>query len=78
MAEFRDKEIIITQDEVRIMKNGAGQANHYEVIDVPDDQSVIIKLDDGSLKTLHRTETGVAVSLSGNADMDVYLKRVTP
>ncbi|MEO6052587.1 MAG: hypothetical protein ABIP97_01100 [Chthoniobacterales bacterium] len=75
MAVMENADLTITQKQFMLLKDGAGTAKDYTVIERPSSNSVILKVgNDVSTYTLEGDHMSAAVA--GVSDAKIYFKRV--
>lgn len=76
LTQYEGVEIEFTATEMRRIRNGAGAAVTYEVIERPEPGRAVLKYADGEIVTWGRTETGVRMRLPGDEEQWVHFKAV--
>ncbi len=74
LTQLQDMEVEFTSTELRRTQNGSGEAHEYEVIEKPNADTLVIKLDDGEINTLERMTSGFRMLMPGEGKMWIYFK----
>lgn len=75
LTQFEGTTIEFTSSEMRMMRNGSGEAQTYKVIERPASGSIVVQYQDGDISTIEKTDTGIRTLLSGESEMWIYFKR---
>ena len=76
LTQFEGVEVEFTATEMRRIRNGAGEATAYEIIERPEAGRVVVKYADGEIITWSRAETGIRMRLPGEEEQWIYFKTV--
>ena len=72
---FEGATLTITDGEIVTTKAGTGTVVRFEVYQIPDANTVVLKTSENKIETWIRTATGIAQKASGDIDLLVPFKR---
>ncbi|HQZ27594.1 MAG TPA: hypothetical protein PK648_05560, partial [Verrucomicrobiales bacterium] len=75
-TQFEGVVIEFTATEMRRVRNGAGEATLYEVIDQPATGTLVLKYESGEIVTWSKVDTGIRMKLPGEIKQWVYFSKV--
>jgi hypothetical protein len=73
--EFSGATITITNDEIITTRGGSGVVKQFEVYEVPDKDTLVLKTSENKIETWKRTKTGIAQNATGDMELLVHFKR---
>ncbi|MBP9223540.1 MAG: hypothetical protein KBF76_06705 [Verrucomicrobiales bacterium] len=76
LTQFEGVIIEFTATEMRRVRNGAGEATLYEVIDQPATGTLVLKYESGEIVTWSKVDTGIRMKLPGEMEQWVYFSKV--
>lgn len=73
--KYDGSRIRITRNEIIQTRNGSGTVVKFEVYEVPNNDTVVIKTSDNKIETWIRTKNGIGQKATGDIDLIVPFKR---
>lgn len=76
LSQFDGVELEFTQNELRRLRNGVGEAQSYEIIERPSRDTYVVQYEDGEIATWSRVEGGIRMKLPGETERWVWFEPV--
>ena len=73
--EYGGPTVTISRDEIVTTKGGSGTVVKFEVYQLPDKDTVVIKTSENKIETWKRTNSGISQKATGDLDLFIPFKR---